>query len=58
MYGMQVHLENRDYKPRYTVELTTEGWQVKKPDGSFWAGVCASKEDAEIEREWLEGRTS
>lgn len=34
---------------RYTVELTTEGWQIKKPDGSFFASAFGSKRTAEYE---------
>lgn len=37
-------------KPRYTVELTTEGWQIKDNEhGTFLSDVFGSKEAAHFE---------
>jgi len=37
-------------KPRYTVELTTEGWQIKdNKHGTFLSDVFGSKEAAYFE---------
>lgn len=40
-------------KPRYTVALTTEGWQVKRPDGSYAASAYGERGQAQQEADYF-----